>query len=80
MSLRASVGSGPNTTVLLMGHRDTVFAQGEASRRPFRIEGTRAYGPGVADMKPGLVMNAFVLCASAPSSCEWKIEYSRNVA
>ncbi len=58
-------GSGPNTTILLMGHRDTVFPQGEASRRPFRIEGERAYGPGVADMKPGLVMNAFVLAAFA---------------
>src|ERR1700719_2889813 len=64
-ALRASVGSGPNTTILLMGHRDTVFPQGEASRRPFRIEGARAYGPGVADMKPGLVMNAFVLAAFA---------------
>src|SRR6266542_3834026 len=60
-ALRASVGSGPNTTILLMGHRDTVFPKGETSRRPFRIEGERAYGPGVADMKPGLVMNAFVL-------------------
>lgn len=49
--------------VLLMGHRDTVFPKGEVSRRPFRIEGTRAYGPGVADMKAGLVMNAFVLVA-----------------
>lgn len=49
--------------VLLMGHRDTVFPKGEASRRPFRIEGARAYGPGVADMKAGLVMNAFVLAA-----------------
>jgi glutamate carboxypeptidase len=64
-ALRASVGSGPNTTILLMGHRDTVFPQGEAARRPFRIEGERAYGPGVADMKPGLVMNAFVLAAFA---------------
>src|SRR5260370_29433980 len=64
-ALRASVGSGPNTTILLMGHRDTVFPQGEASRRPFRIEGERAYGPGIADMKPGLVMNAFVLAAFA---------------
>src|ERR1700674_5101412 len=62
-ALRASVGSGPNTTILLMGHRDTVFPQGEAARRPFRIEGERAYGPGVADMKAGLVMNAFVLAA-----------------
>jgi glutamate carboxypeptidase len=49
--------------IILMGHRDTVFPKGEAGRRPFRIEGRRAYGPGVADMKAGLVMNAFVLAA-----------------
>lgn len=52
-----------NSTILLMGHRDTVFPKGEPSRRPFRIEDGRAYGPGVADMKAGLVMNAFVLAA-----------------
>lgn len=49
--------------VLLMGHRDTVFPRGEAARRPFTIEGKRAYGPGVADMKAGLVMNVFVAAA-----------------
>lgn len=49
--------------ILLMGHRDTVFGKGEAARRPFRIAGEHAYGPGVADMKAGLVMNAFVLAA-----------------
>jgi glutamate carboxypeptidase len=49
--------------VVLMGHRDTVFPAGEAERRPFRIDNGRAYGPGVADMKAGLVMNAFVLAA-----------------
>jgi glutamate carboxypeptidase len=49
--------------IVLMGHRDTVFPKGEVARRPFRIEGTRAYGPGVSDMKAGLVMNAFVLAA-----------------
>lgn len=49
--------------VVLMGHRDTVFPKGEAGRRAFRIENGRAYGPGVADMKSGLVMNAFVLDA-----------------
>jgi glutamate carboxypeptidase len=49
--------------ILLMGHRDTVFPKGEASRRPFTIKGNMAYGPGVADMKAGLVMNAFVLAA-----------------
>ncbi len=49
--------------VLLMGHRDTVFPKGEAARRPFRIADGRAYGPGVCDMKAGLVINAFVLAA-----------------
>jgi glutamate carboxypeptidase len=49
--------------IVLMGHRDTVFSKGEAGRRPFRIENGRAYGPGVADMKAGLVMNAFVMAA-----------------
>jgi glutamate carboxypeptidase len=49
--------------IVLMGHRDKVFPKGEAGRRPFRIEGSRAYGPGVCDMKAGLVMNAFVLAA-----------------
>ena len=49
--------------IVLMGHRDTVFPKGEVARRPFRIEGGRAYGPGVVDMKAGLVLNAFVLAA-----------------
>jgi len=49
--------------IVLMGHRDTVFPKGEAKRRPFRIVDGRAYGPGVADMKGGLVLNAFVLAA-----------------
>jgi glutamate carboxypeptidase len=51
--------------IVLMGHRDTVFPSGEAGRRPFRVENGRAYGPGVADMKSGLVMNAFVMAALA---------------
>jgi glutamate carboxypeptidase len=63
--IRATVGTGANTSILLMGHRDTVFPRQEAARRPFRIDDGRAYGPGVADMKAGLVMNAFVLAAFA---------------
>jgi glutamate carboxypeptidase len=51
--------------IVLMGHRDTVFPDGEASRRPFTIKDGIAYGPGVADMKAGLVMNCFVLAAFA---------------
>jgi glutamate carboxypeptidase len=62
-AIGATVGNGANRNILLMGHRDTVFPKGEAARRPFRIDGPRAFGPGVADMKAGLVMNCFVLAA-----------------
>jgi glutamate carboxypeptidase len=41
--------------VLLMAHMDTVFAKGAAAARPFRIDGTRAHGPGVSDDKAGIV-------------------------
>ncbi len=49
----------------LMGHMDTVFPLGTAAQRPWRVEGGKAYGPGVADMKSGLVMNVFVAEALA---------------
>jgi glutamate carboxypeptidase len=62
--IRAVVPAGPgggNRHIMLMGHRDTVFPDGTVADRPFRVEGDMAYGPGVADMKAGLVMNTFVL-------------------
>lgn len=62
--LRASV-AGEGKPVVLMGHCDTVFGEGTAAQRPFRIDGDLAYGPGVADMKAGLVINSFVLAACA---------------
>lgn len=65
--VRARVDGPAGPPILLLGHCDTVFPVGEAARRPFRIEGGRAFGPGVADMKAGLVMNAFVLAGFAQS-------------
>jgi glutamate carboxypeptidase len=50
---------------LLLGHMDTVFPDGVAADRPFRIDGKNAFGPGVADMKGGLVINTFVAEAFA---------------
>jgi len=47
--------------VMLTGHLDTVFLTGTAAKRPFTIRDGRAYGPGVADMKGGVVMALFVL-------------------
>jgi len=44
---------------LVVGHMDTVFPPGTIAERPFRIEGRRAYGPGVEDMKSGLVVAVF---------------------
>ena len=38
-----------------IGHMDTVFLEGEAQKRPFSIDGNHAKGPGVCDMKGGLV-------------------------
>jgi glutamate carboxypeptidase len=43
------------TRILLIGHMDTVFPEGTAAERPFRMEGDRAFGPGVIDMKSGLL-------------------------
>jgi glutamate carboxypeptidase len=47
-------GSG-GPRVLMIGHTDTVFEPGTVAQRPFRIEGDRALGPGVSDMKGGLL-------------------------
>jgi glutamate carboxypeptidase len=51
--------------IVLMGHRDTVFPDGETTRRPFTIRDGFTDGPGVADMKAGLTMNCFILAAVA---------------
>ena len=50
---RLEGGGGPR--ILLVGHMDTVFEEGTVAERPFRIEGDTAYGPGVSDMKGGLL-------------------------
>jgi glutamate carboxypeptidase len=41
--------------LLLLAHIDTVFEEGTAAARPFRVSGGRAYGPGVTDDKAGVV-------------------------
>ncbi|VVM71771.1 Carboxypeptidase G2 [Pseudomonas fluorescens] len=48
-------GSGTRS-FLLMVHYDTVFGPGTAAKRPFKQDGERAYGPGVADAKGGVAM------------------------
>lgn len=41
--------------VMLIGHMDTVFPVGTAALRPMSTDGEKAYGPGVSDMKSGLL-------------------------
>ena len=54
--------NGTGTTCLLMiGHMDTVFDPGTVAQRPFRIQGDRALGPGVSDMKGGLLTGFFAV-------------------
>lgn len=57
--LRWSGGDEPS--VLLIGHLDTVFPKGTILDRPFLIDGDRATGPGVFDMKAGIVIMAEAL-------------------
>ena len=65
-TLVASFGGRPSggaRRALLIGHLDTVFEPGTAAARPFRITGGRAYGPGVTDMKSGLLAGVHALRA-----------------
>jgi glutamate carboxypeptidase len=50
---------------LLIGHLDTVFADGTAAERPFRLAAGRATGPGVTDDKGGLLAGLHALRALA---------------
>jgi glutamate carboxypeptidase len=48
-------GTG-SKNLMLMIHYDTVFGAGEAAKRPFKIVGNKAFGPGVADAKSGALL------------------------
>lgn len=63
----ASYGPG----IGFIGHMDTVFPSGTASSRPFRLDraADRVTGPGVADMKAGLVANLFAARALKQMGC-----------
>lgn len=55
----ASFGTG-QPSVFLMGHMDTVFSRGTVKQRPFTFDACakKAYGPGVLDMKGGIVVSS----------------------
>jgi glutamate carboxypeptidase len=49
--------------LLLLGHFDTVWPLGTLAKMPFRVDDGRAFGPGVLDMKAGIVMMMFAVRA-----------------
>jgi glutamate carboxypeptidase len=56
-------GNPRGPRALLIGHLDTVFDPGTAKERPFRVSDGRAYGPGVTDMKSGLLAGLYAILA-----------------
>jgi glutamate carboxypeptidase len=42
--------------ILLLAHMDTVYPKGTLARAPFRVDGNRAFGPGIADDKGGIAV------------------------
>jgi len=59
--LVATINGGGRNRVLLIGHTDTVYRPGSVAQRPFSIDGDRAFGPGVCDMKSGLLIGLYAL-------------------
>jgi glutamate carboxypeptidase len=62
---------GGDPTVLILGHHDTVFPLGTLARRPFTVADGVALGPGVFDMKAGIVQAIHAVAAlDDPSGVE----------
>lgn len=49
--------------IMFSGHMDTVFPKGKLGENPFHIEGDKAYGPGVLDMKGGIIIALYTVKA-----------------
>jgi len=47
-------GSASGKRLLLIAHMDTVYQRGGLKQQPFRVDGNRAYGLGIADDKQGV--------------------------
>ena len=59
---------GGTPKVLIVGHHDTVFPVGSCAARPFTVADGRATGPGVFDMKAGIVQAVHAVASLADRS------------
>jgi glutamate carboxypeptidase len=53
----------PTGQLLVLGHYDTVYSSGTLQQMPFRVSAGKAYGPGIFDMKAGIVQALYALQA-----------------
>jgi glutamate carboxypeptidase len=53
----------PKSQLLVLGHYDTVYPSGALVKMPFHLKVGKAFGPGVFDMKAGIVQALFALDA-----------------
>ncbi|WP_342743263.1 M20 family metallopeptidase [Metabacillus halosaccharovorans] len=61
LEIKASRDLDPK--ILIIAHMDTVFPKGEAEKRPFKVIGDKAFGPGVNDEKASHVQVLYALKA-----------------
>jgi glutamate carboxypeptidase len=54
--MRATFKGTGKKKILLIAHMDTVYTVGMINRQPFRIDGDKAYGLGIADDKQGVAV------------------------
>jgi len=54
--VRATFRGRGTKKILLIGHMDTVYLTGMLAKQPFRLDGERAYGLGIADDKQGIAV------------------------
>jgi len=55
--------------VLILGHLDTVWEPGTLAKMPVRIEGDVARGPGIFDMKGGIIVTLYALRLLREQDC-----------
>ncbi len=59
---------GNDPKVLILGHHDTVHPAGTLARLPFAVRDGKATGPGVFDMKAGIVQAIYAVASLKDSS------------
>jgi glutamate carboxypeptidase len=73
----ANFAGAGGPSALLIGHMDTVYPDGTAARRPYTERDSRAFGPGVTDMKAGLLAGLHAI--GAVQAVNGELPFSRLV-